>query len=118
MPLRIVVANEPRIYREVLAGALSALRASYTVDLVDPDQLDTTVAQTAPDVVIATAMSPALQAYQGLLLLLYAPEANQVVLRKAGRVLQTMEQAEFTDILALIDRYASPPDRNPSEPGA
>ena len=116
MSLQIVVANEPRLYREVLAGALMVQRPSYEVVLVEPDELKATLTQTSADLVIAPASSPLLRAYDGVCLLLNTPEGQRVVLLRAGAVAHIIEQADFSDLLSLIDQSLPPDQRDTAEP--
>ena len=103
MPRRIVVANEPRLYRDALAGALQVQCPADETIAVEPEHLEANVAETRPDVVITTTPSPALHAYDGVSLLLYPFENHQVVLRRPGQMAHTVERPELADILSLID---------------
>lgn len=42
--MTILVGNEPRAYREVLARLLATLGPAVTVHLADPDQVDDRIA--------------------------------------------------------------------------
>ena len=103
----IVVTNEPRAYREVLAGALEVQCPGCEISLVEPDELEEALTGMRPELVIASAMSPALRVHHGVSLLLYPAEDHQVVVCRAGTVIQTRETVTFTDILSLIDHYAN-----------
>jgi hypothetical protein len=58
----VLVANEPRVYREALAGALAALRPEASVVAVEPAELDGMVVRTRPDLVFCSSLAPAVEA--------------------------------------------------------
>jgi hypothetical protein len=51
--MRVVVACEPRYYREVLGEAIQGLRPAVEVVIVDPDELADGVSHLDPDLVIS-----------------------------------------------------------------
>ena len=53
MLLRVVVAIEPRSYRQVIGRALQALRPHLEVVVLDPDTLEAGVARMEPHLVFA-----------------------------------------------------------------
>ena len=106
MAFRIVVANEPRLYREALAGALKLQRPAYDVKDVEPNQLESALVGTKPDLVIGTKLVPALRTQDGAPLLLYTPAGRLVVLGPARQIMQVTEHADLTDVLSLVDAFA------------
>lgn len=67
----VLVANEPRVYREALAGALAALRPEASVVAVEPAELDGMVIRTRPDLVFCSSLAPAVEAGSRAWTLLY-----------------------------------------------
>ena len=51
---RILVATEPRAYREVMAGALQELRPRIEVVVVEPDDLDAALTRLRPHLVVSS----------------------------------------------------------------
>lgn len=56
--MRVLVANEPRLYREVISATLSKLRPEVEVLLVDPETLDQRVKRETPDLVFCSRATP------------------------------------------------------------
>lgn len=52
--MRIVVAIEPRSYREVIGEAIQALRPHHDVVMVEPGALECEVARLDPELVVAS----------------------------------------------------------------
>ena len=102
---RVLVAHEPRAYREALAAALAALRPEAEVLAVDPGALDRAVAAAAPDLVFCGALTPAVRAAAPAWAVLYPGGTPVVETSVAG------ERAALPDLgleaaLALLDRAA------------
>lgn len=53
----ILLANEPRVYRETIAAALQLLRPETRVIVADPDMLDASVLEHVPMVVICSHLT-------------------------------------------------------------
>nr|MBA3388665.1 hypothetical protein [Rubrobacter sp.] len=50
--LRVLMANEPRSYRDGLAAVLRELRPGIEVTTVEPDVLDGSIPRLTPDIVV------------------------------------------------------------------
>lgn len=100
---RIVVANEPRVYREAVAGALRIERPQVIVDLIDPAELEAALLAGPVNLVIASSLSPELAAAGCFWLLLYPEQADRGAIGKGLQVGADFEPAGLTDILRLID---------------
>jgi hypothetical protein len=55
--MRILVGNEPRSYREVIAATLHQLRSHLEVIIVAPEDLDGAVVQSGPQLVLCSRLS-------------------------------------------------------------
>ncbi len=77
--MRVVLANEPRYYREVLAAALRELRPGLEVVEVEPGCLDAAVAAHPARLVVCSAALAALQAGAPAWVLLYPDGADHAV---------------------------------------
>ena len=60
--MRILLANEPRSYREAFADAFRALRPHVEAITVDPEALEEEMLRLSPDVVVCSHTTPAIRA--------------------------------------------------------
>ena len=60
--MRVLLANEPRLYREVLAETFQGLRPQFEACAVEPQELDQEVLRVRPDLVICDRVTPAVEA--------------------------------------------------------
>ena len=63
--MRILLANEPRSYREAFADALRGLRSHAEVVTVDPEALEEEALRLSPDLVVCSRTTPAIRAAAG-----------------------------------------------------
>ncbi len=82
--MQILIANEPRAYRDTLALALKTLRPQATVMAVEPDDLDTEIARRHPDVAVCSRLSPTVESGVPTWVLLYPEGANMAVISVDG----------------------------------
>jgi hypothetical protein len=68
---RIVVANEPRSYREAMAVAWQVLRPEVEVILAEPRDLDAEVARLDPQLVLCSRLTEGLRAGSRAWVVLY-----------------------------------------------
>jgi hypothetical protein len=52
--LRVLMANEPRAYREGIAAVISQLRPEVEIETVEPETLDPAIGRFSPDMVICS----------------------------------------------------------------
>ena len=102
-PLCVVVANEPRTYRDVMAAAFRSLRPHLEVTAVEPDELDAHLARHAPQVVVYSRASEAVQAGTFAWVLLYPDGANRATISIAGRR-TSVADIQFEDLLGVLDQ--------------
>jgi hypothetical protein len=100
--MRIVVANEPRSYREVIAAAVQALRPHIEVILVRPDSLEREVNRLEPQLVVCSELTPAVQERPLAWIMLYPEGKTETIISISGRT-TTVGDLEFDRLLALID---------------
>jgi hypothetical protein len=101
-PIRVLVANEPSYYREVIAAGLSHLRPRLEVVTIDPAELDVAIIREAPQIVICSRLTGVVQSHASSWLLLYPDGANVGHMNVAG-VAITIENVDFDDVLTLVD---------------
>ncbi len=101
--MHVLVAIEPRSYREAIGQALQVLRPHVEVTVVDPEQLRATVARLDPELVFAGR--PGLLPLAGRAAWVefrpYEDPPARICL--AGRRWE-MEEVELDDLLSLVDR--------------
>ena len=98
----IVVANEPRAYREALAAALQELRPHLEVICIAPDDLDAKVSQYRPRLVLCSRLTEAVETCCDAWILLYPNRENRAVISVAGRR-TVVTNVEFSHLLSVID---------------
>lgn len=59
--MRILLANEPRSYREAFADALRVLRPHFEVLTLEPDALEEATVRLRPDVVVCSRITRAIR---------------------------------------------------------
>jgi hypothetical protein len=97
----VLVANEPRAYRESITLALTALRPRADVIAVEPDELDAEVRRQHPDVAVCSHLSPTVEASVPTWVLLYPDGANVAVVSIAGERSMT-GRLELEDLAEVI----------------
>lgn len=100
--LRVLIANEPRFYREGLAAAMQLLRPGLDVIRTEPDNLDGDVGRHRPQVVICSQLTAAVLAGIAIWILLYPEGENHAVIG-IGEQRMTVPGIEFDRILTVID---------------
>ena len=103
----IVVANEPRAYREVLTGALQELRPHIEVISLEPGDLEGKVCEYSPRLVLCSRLTEAVERCSDAWILLYPNRENRAVISVAGRR-TVVTDVEFSHLLAVIDELAPP----------
>ena len=103
----IVVANEPRVYREAFAAVLQELRPHIEVICIEPDDLDGTVSHGRPRLVLCSRLTEALQMCCDTWILLYPNRENRALISVAGRR-TVVTNITFSHLLSVIDELESP----------
>ncbi len=103
--LRVVVANEPRAYREAIATVFQALRPLVVVIDVEPVHLDQEVIDRSPQLVICSWLTEAVRARSLSWVVLYPGGNSRVVINVAGEQ-TTVADIEFDGLLSVVDRTA------------
>ena len=101
--VRVLIANEPSAYREVLALVFQKMQLPVDVSCVEPEGLDDEIVRLAPHLVICSRMTEMLDAALiGWLLLYPDGEARAVISMLGQRTEQT--GTGLNDILSLVER--------------
>ncbi len=100
---RIVLANEPRAYRDVMAAAFRDLRPELEIVTVEPDDLGVYLAQSEPAVVVYSRQGDGLPPRVFAWVLLYPDGENRATVSVA-REETSYADMEFDDLLGVLDR--------------
>ena len=98
----MLLANEPRTYREVLVHALRAIRPRVEVGTVDPEDIDDEIVRLRPHLVVCSRGRAALR--EGVLtwVMLYPDGENRAeVVTAGGRAM--LVGLRFDDFLSIVD---------------
>ncbi len=100
--MRIVLANEPRAYREVMAAAVQELRPQHQVIAVVPDALDDEVLRLKPALVLCSRLTQVVQGYPLAWIMLYPDGETRALISIAGQS-SAVDDLDFNGLLAVID---------------
>jgi hypothetical protein len=100
---RVLMANEPRAYREGIAAVISQLRPEVEIETVEPNALDTSIERFSPDMVICSKATDALKGGVRVWVELYPDNAAFSVASIAGRRIEYTE-IQLPDLLSIVDK--------------
>jgi hypothetical protein len=103
--LRVLLANEPRSYRESIAAVFRQLRPGLEVKVVEPEALESNVARFDPDVAICSRVTGAVRERVPVWVELYPEHAAHSVASEAGRRTEFAE-IQLLDLIGILDRAA------------
>ena len=101
--MRILVANEPRSYREVIASTLQVLRPHLEVILVEPEDLDRDVVRLAPNLVLCSRLTETVETHALAWVVLYPNRETRAVISIAGQCHTVSTDLPFPGLLSVID---------------
>ncbi|MGI9121357.1 MAG: hypothetical protein ACR2FR_00500 [Rubrobacter sp.] len=100
---RVLMANEPRAYREGIAAVISQLRPEVEIETVEPAALDTSIERFSPDMVICSKATDALKGGVRVWVELYPENAAFSVASIGGRRMEFTE-IQLPDLLSIVDK--------------
>ncbi len=100
---RILLANEPRSYRQAIACVLRELRPCLEVAETEPGALDRELRRSVPQLVICSHATPAVQGTAPAWVELYTDHGplSSVAI---GKERSTVPEIDLADILLIVDR--------------
>jgi hypothetical protein len=102
--LRVVLANEPFVYREVISAAIAVLRPRFEVITVEPGELDRTFLCLGPRLVVVCSRLTALVEREALAWVqLYPNHASHTLVAFGGRRPTEYDHMDFDTLLAALD---------------
>ena len=101
--MRVLVANEPRAYREAIAGAVQVLRPHLAVITVAPEDLDEAVVRHDPGVVLCSRLSRVVETWPRAWVVLYPEGKTRATVSIAGHRRTVTADLPFAGLLSIID---------------
>jgi hypothetical protein len=101
--MRIIVANEPCLYRDSLYSILRAFRPDAMIMLAQPAQLDRLIAEEHPHVVLCSQPRPTRHAEILTWIVVY-PEGQNITHIYIGNEQETIPNLSMVELLAIIDQ--------------
>lgn len=100
---RVLMANEPRAYREGIAAVISQLRPAVEVETVEPVALDDAIKRYVPDMVICSKVTETLKGRVRVWVELYPENGATSVASVGGRRMEYTE-IQLPDLLSIVDQ--------------
>jgi hypothetical protein len=100
---RVLMANEPRAYREGIAAVISQLRPTVDVETVEPDALDESIKRYVPDMVICSKATETLKSRVRVWVELY-PENGAISVASIGGRRMEYTEIQLPDLLSIVDK--------------
>lgn len=100
--VQVIVAIEPRSYRQVIGEAIRVLRPHIEVVVLDPDTLRAGVRRLAPELVFANQPDTCVSAERSAWVEFRPYEKPSARICLAGRRWE-LEEVELEDLLSIVD---------------
>lgn len=101
--VRVLIANKPRAYREVITETLRALRPGVEFALVEPESLEETIPILRPHMVVCNEASAAVRSEVPVWVELYAGHGSRSVVSISGKS-SVVEDMQLSDLLSIVDQ--------------
>jgi hypothetical protein len=99
----VVLANEPRAYRESIAQVFRQLRPNVEVITAEPKELESHVVRLAPEMVIFSEATEVVRERVPVWVELYPGYGARSVVG-VGEERSTIEEIQLSDLLSAVDR--------------
>ncbi len=99
----ILLANEPRAYRESIAAVFRQLRPNAEVITAEPEDLEARILELAPDMVICSQATDVVRERVLVWVELYPDYGSRSVVSIQGSR-TTIEEIQLSDLLSIVDR--------------
>ena len=100
---RVLMANEPRAYREGIAAVIGQLRPEVEIETVEPEALDPAIRRFSPDMVICSKATDALKSCVRVWVELY-PENGAISVASIGGRRMEYTEIQLPDLLSIVDK--------------
>ena len=105
---KILIAIEPRSYREAIALAVGSVRPSHEVTMVEPEDISRELARLVPDLVFAPWPNTLALGGRAAWVEFTPYETPQAKICVVGRTTELAE-VDFEDLLSILDEVAQTP---------
>ncbi len=99
---RLLMANEPHAYRDVIAEAVRDLRPGIEVVMVEPTNLDGAIGDFKPDIVICSAATKTVKSEVRVWVELYPKLGAQSTVSIGGECSE-IAGIQLSDLLSIVD---------------
>lgn len=103
--VRVLMANEPRAYREVITETLRALRPEIEFAMAEPEALEEMLPVLRPHMVVCNEAPAAVRRDVPVWVELYTGHGSRSVVSIGGES-STVENMQLSDLLSIVDRTA------------
>lgn len=100
--LRVLLANEPHIYREAISEGLMECRPRIETGVVEPEDLDLAVENLRPHLVLSSRVCDGLGDFPLMWVVLYPEGQNRAEITVAGGR-SVREGVRLGDLISLVD---------------
>lgn len=100
--ISILIANDPRAYRDTIAVALRLLRPHLDLQVADPETLDEMIILHAPQVAICSYLTTIVETRVPTWIVLY-PDGALVALQCLNGARTTVSELDLNGIVNIID---------------
>ncbi len=100
--MRVLVANEPVAYREVISGTFKVMRSHLEVRTAEPANLDEEFLRYAPSVVVCSRVTTLIEQEAAAWIELYPEHASKAIVYLAGEKM-TFKTMPFEVLLSILD---------------
>ncbi len=100
---RVLIANEPPAYREVLALVFQELQLQADISCIEPEDLDEEIERLSPHLVICSRLTQMVETAQIGWLLLYPDGETRAVISMLGQRTE-LNDSDLNDILSLLNQ--------------
>lgn len=104
--VRVIVANQPAIYREVISAALEQLRPRAEVFRAEPEDLDRECLRLLPEFVVCSRLTETVEKTASAWVELYQGHGPISEVSISGRR-SVLDHIELDDLLAILDEAES-----------
>jgi hypothetical protein len=101
--MRALIANDPRVYRELIADALLRLRPLVEVSTAEPAELDREVERLRPHLVISNRTNAGVPTGCLTWVVLYPDEEDRAEIGGAGGHTALVTGIRVADLLSIMD---------------
>ena len=100
--MRIIVANDPRCYREVLAAAFQGARPEFELITLESHELDDAILRLQPDFVVCSRVSEVVETRSAAWVLLY-PDGQRLVITNVGGHRTETTDLDLEGLLSTVE---------------